>query len=349
MTNPAAVLEERPDPASAAPLLVVDNLRTTIHTARGDLRAVDGVSLTLDRGEMLGVVGESGSGKSVLGRTIMGLHTTGPVTTIQGRVEFDGQDLHGLKAGQLRDLWAGRIGMVFQDPMTALNPVKKIGTHLTETLRKHRGLGRSAARERALELLAQVGIPDPRRRIDQFPHEMSGGMRQRVVIAMALANEPDLLIADEPTTALDVTVQRQILDLLDRLQDQLGMAVILISHNLGVVAGRADRVAVMYAGRIVETSEAGALFRSPHHPYAEALLAAIPRLELPPHVRLDAIDGAPPNMLRPPAGCRYAPRCRYAQDDCVTTTPPLEGSPDAPDHRFACHHPVHLEPREGER
>jgi peptide/nickel transport system ATP-binding protein len=239
--------------------------------------------------------------------------------------------------------------MVFQDPMTALNPVKKIGTHLTETLRKHRGLGRSAARERALELLAQVGIPDPRRRIDQFPHEMSGGMRQRVVIAMALANEPDLLIADEPTTALDVTVQRQILDLLDRLQDQLGMAVILISHNLGVVAGRADRVAVMYAGRIVETSEAGALFRSPHHPYAEALLAAIPRLELPPHLRLDAIEGAPPNMLRPPPGCRYAPRCRYAQDDCVTTTPLLDGTPDAPEHLFACHHPVNLGSDEGER
>jgi peptide/nickel transport system ATP-binding protein len=178
---------------------------------------------------------------------------------------------------------------------------------------------------------------------------MSGGMRQRVVIAMALANEPDLLIADEPTTALDVTVQRQILDLLDRLQDQLGMAVILISHNLGVVAGRADRVAVMYAGRIVETSEAGALFRAPHHPYAEALLAAIPRLELPPHLRLDAIEGAPPNMLRPPSGCRYAPRCRYAQDDCVTTTPLLEGTAGAPSHRFACHHPVHLELDEGDR
>jgi len=336
--------EEAPMTNPTAPLLAVDDLRTTIHTARGDLRAVDGVSLRLDRGEMLGVVGESGSGKSVLGRTIMGLHTTGPLTTIQGRVEFDGQDIHGLRAGQLRDLWGSRIGMVFQDPMTALNPVKKIGTHLTETLRKHRGLGRGAARDRALELLAQVGIPDPRRRIDQFPHEMSGGMRQRVVIAMALANEPDLLIADEPTTALDVTVQRQILDLLDRLQEQLGMAVILISHNLGVVAGRADRVAVMYAGRIVETSEAGALFRAPHHPYAEALLAAIPRLELPPHLRLEAIEGAPPNMLRPPSGCRYAPRCRYAQDDCVSRTPLLEGTPDEPDHRYACHHPVNLEP-----
>jgi peptide/nickel transport system ATP-binding protein len=343
MTNAPAALDERPAADAAGPLLVVDDLRTTIHTQRGDLRAVDGVSLTLARGETLGIVGESGSGKSVLGRTIMGLHTTGPTTTIEGRVTFDGQDVHSLSAGQLRELWGGRIGMVFQDPMTALNPVKKIGTHLTETLRKHRGLGRSAARARAIELLVQVGIPDPKRRIDQFPHEMSGGMRQRVVIAMALANEPDLLIADEPTTALDVTVQRQILDLLDRLQDELGMAVVLISHNLGVVAGRADRVAVMYAGRIVETAEADSLFRAPHHPYAEALLAAIPRLELPPHLRLDAIDGAPPNMLRPPQGCRFAPRCRYAQEDCVTTSPVLEGTPGAPDHRFACFHPVHLD------
>ncbi|MDF1604711.1 ABC transporter ATP-binding protein [Nocardioides sp. YIM 152315] len=343
MTNAPALLEEQAAASPSGPLLVVDELRTTIHTPRGDLRAVDGVSLTLDRGEMLGIVGESGSGKSVLGRTIMGLHTTGPTTTIQGRVAFDGLDIQQLEPARLRELWGDRIGMVFQDPMTALNPVKKIGVHLTETLRKHRGLSRAEARDRALELLAQVGIPDPRRRIGQFPHEMSGGMRQRVVIAMALANEPDLLIADEPTTALDVTVQRQILDLLDRLQDELGMAVILISHNLGVVAGRADRVAVMYAGRVVETAEAASLFRAPHHPYAEALLDAIPRLELPPHLRLDAIDGAPPNMLRPPPGCRFAPRCRYAQDDCVATMPTLAATPGVPDHRFACFHPVHLD------
>ncbi|WP_300681870.1 ABC transporter ATP-binding protein [Nocardioides sp.] len=334
------------NPASAAggsrPLLVVNDLRTTIHTGRGDLHAVDGVSLTLAKGEMLGIVGESGSGKSVLGRTIMGLHTNGPVTTIGGTVEFDGIDLHSLKPAQMRELWGSRIGMVFQDPMTALNPVKKIGTHLTETVRKHRGLGRAEARERALELLAQVGIPDPKRRIDQYPHEMSGGMRQRVVIAMALANEPDLLIADEPTTALDVTVQRQILDLLDRLQAELGMAIILISHNLGVVAGRADRVAVMYAGRVVETSPAASLFAAPHHPYAEALLAAIPRLELAPHLRLDAIDGAPPNMLRPPAGCRFAARCRYAAADCLDVMPALDPVPGDPAHRFACHHPVNL-------
>jgi len=322
-------------------LLAVEDVRTTIHTARGDLKAVDGVSFTLDRGETIGIVGESGSGKSVLGRTIMGLHTTGPTTTISGRVMFDGRDVQSLGVKELRSLWGARIGMVFQDPMTALNPVKKIGTHLTETLRKHQGLGRQPARERAAELLDLVGIPDPRRRLDQYPHEMSGGMRQRVVIAMALANEPALLIADEPTTALDVTVQRQILDLLGTLQDELGMAIILISHNLGVVAGRADRVAVMYAGRIVETTDARSLFAGAHHPYSEALLRAIPRLQEPPHVRLAAIDGAPPNMITPPIGCRFAPRCAYAQDDCRQVLPELRPSSESgPRHLFACHHPV---------
>ncbi|WP_235736399.1 ABC transporter ATP-binding protein [Nocardioides alcanivorans] len=301
------------------------------------------MSFSLSRGETIGIVGESGSGKSVLGRTIMGLHTSGPTTTIDGRVMFDGQDIQALGPKQLRKLWGARIGMVFQDPMTALNPVKKIGTHLTETLRKHQGLGRQAARERAKELLDLVGIPDPVRRLDQYPHEMSGGMRQRVVIAMALANDPALLIADEPTTALDVTVQRQILDLLAKLQDELGMAIILISHNLGVVAGRADRVAVMYAGRMVETTDARSLFTGARHPYSEALLRAIPRLTEPPHVRLAAIDGAPPNMLHPPQGCRFAPRCAYAQDDCRVDLPELRTG-DAPQgrvpHLFACHHPV---------
>jgi len=322
-----------------APLLVVDDLRTVISTARGPLHAVDGVSLEVARGEALGIVGESGSGKSVLGRTIMGLHRTEGPITVTGRVRLDGHDVQRLGRKELRRLWGARIGMVFQDPMTALNPVKHVGTHLTEALRKHRRMSREQARSRALELLALVGIPDPRRRIDQYPHEMSGGMRQRVVIAMALANEPDLLIADEPTTALDVTVQRQILDLLDRLRAELGMAVILISHNLGVVAGRTDRVAVMYAGRVVETAEARTLFTRPRHPYTEALLAAIPRLELPPHLRLAAIDGAPPDMVSPPTGCRFAPRCRYAQADCRTDGPALEGHDG---HLFACHHPVDL-------
>lgn len=333
---------------AATPLLQVEDLRTTIHTGRGRLKAVDGVSLSLGRGEALGIVGESGSGKSVLGRTIMGLHTTGPGMRVTGRVLFDGRNVQQMSRKELRQTWGGDIGMVFQDPMTALNPVKKIGTHLTESLRKHRGLDGQEAEARAIELLDLVGIPDPRRRVSQYPHEMSGGMRQRVVIAMALANEPQLLIADEPTTALDVTVQRQILDLLDRLRRELGMAVILISHNLGVVAGRTDRVAVMYAGRVVETADARSLFDVPHHPYTEALLAAIPRLEDAPHAVLEAIDGAPPDMVRPPAGCRFAPRCRYAQDDCRAVEPLLGVALDhgvvAPGHRYACHHPVNAEP-----
>ena len=346
MTISPTLFADGHDVDAASPLLVVDDLRTRIHTPRGDLQAVDGVSFTLARGETLGIVGESGSGKSVLGRTIMGLHTNGPVTTITGQVTVAGKDVHTLRPAQLRSLWGDEIGMVFQDPMTALNPVKKIGVHITESLRKHRGMNRAQARARAEELLGLVGIPEARRRLDQYPHELSGGMRQRVVIAMALANEPALLIADEPTTALDVTVQKQILDLLDRLQDELGMAIILISHNLGVVAGRADRVAVMYAGRVVEIADAATLFDAPHHPYTEALLAAIPRLNQPPHVRLEAIDGAPPNMIAPPHGCRFAPRCRYAQSDCQVAPPPLltpvdPGAP-APGHAFACYHPVNL-------
>ncbi|MFS3129311.1 ABC transporter ATP-binding protein [Nocardioides sp. Bht2] len=322
------------------PLLEVNDLRTVLHTPRGDLAAVDGVSFQLGRGETLGIVGESGSGKSVLGRTVMGLHTTGPMKTITGEVLFAGRDVQKLDPRSLRQLWGSEIGMVFQDPMTALNPVKRIGVHLTETLRKHRGLGRRPAKERAIELLSLVGIPDPRRRIDQFPHEMSGGMRQRVVIAMALANDPALLIADEPTTALDVTVQRQILDLLAKLQAELGMAIILISHNLGVVAGRADRVAVMYGGRISETASARTLFDSPQHPYTEALLEAIPRLQEPPHRRLAAINGAPPDLIHPPSGCRFAARCRHRQDDCDLTLPELTPAVHNEQHHYACFHPV---------
>ncbi|RFU20561.1 ABC transporter ATP-binding protein [Geodermatophilus marinus] len=343
MSSTSAVLQER-STEPGAPVLVVDDLRTQIHTPRGDVQAVDGISFTLGRGETLGIVGESGSGKSVLGRTIMGLYTTGPTMTITGRVLIAGKDVHALSTTALRDLWGGDVGMVFQDPMTALNPVKKVGVHLTESLRKHRGMNRAQAAAHAAELLNLVGIPEPRRRLDQYPHELSGGMRQRVVIAMALANEPALLIADEPTTALDVTVQKQILDLLERLQDELGMAIMLISHNLGVVAGRADRVAVMYAGRVAETADAATLFDVPHHPYTEALLEAIPRLHQPPHVRLAAIDGAPPNMIAPPVGCRFAPRCRYAQPDCTAAPPVLDaalvrGVAD-PRHSFACYHPV---------
>ncbi|MBO2458761.1 ABC transporter ATP-binding protein [Actinomadura violacea] len=318
-----------------APLLSVDDLRTEIRTARGPLRAVDGVSFTVRPGEMFGIVGESGSGKSVLGRTVMGLYTSGPAMTVTGKVVLDGTDVHALDDAGRRRLWRSRVGMVFQDPGTALNPVKRVGRHLTEAMR---GLSRAAARDRAEELLRLVGIPEPRRRLRQYPHELSGGMRQRVVIAVALAGEPSLLIADEPTTALDVTVQKQILDLLGRLQAELGTAIILISHDLAVVAGRADRVAVMYAGRLAELAPAGELFDSPRHPYTEALLASVPRLGDPPHSVLRTIDGAPPDMAAPPDGCRFAPRCRHASPACAA---PPEFAADGA-RAVACHHPVDL-------
>lgn len=344
MTSSPAPVSERSSTEPESPVLAVQDLGTRIHTPRGDLQAVDGVSFTLARGETLGIVGESGSGKSVLGRTIMGLHTTGPTTTVTGAVTIAGKEVHSLSKSGLRQMWGQDVAMVFQDPMTALNPVKKVGIQVTEGLRRHRRMTRAQARSRAEELLGLVGIPEPRRRFDQYPHELSGGMRQRVVIAIALGNEPALLIADEPTTALDVTVQKQILDLLDHLQDELGMATILISHNLGVVAGRADRVAVMYAGRVVESAQSRRLFDTPHHPYTEALLEAIPVLQQPPHVRLEAIDGAPPNLLDPPPGCRFASRCRYAQQDCGETIPPAVSAATAErseaEHVFTCLHPV---------
>ncbi|QKW38499.1 ABC transporter ATP-binding protein [Actinomadura sp. NAK00032] len=318
-----------------SPLLTVEDLRTEIRTARGPLKAVDGVSFTVRPGEMFGIVGESGSGKSVLGRTVMGLYTSGPSMAVSGKVVLAGQDVHALSTAGRRRLWRSEVGMVFQDPSTALNPVKKVGRHLTEGMR---GLSRAAARDRAEELLRLVGIPEPRRRLGQYPHELSGGMRQRVVIAVALAGEPSLLIADEPTTALDVTVQKQILDLLGRLQAELGTAIVLISHNLAVVAGRADRVAVMYAGRLAELAPAETLFGGPRHPYTEALLASVPRLADPPHSPLQAIDGAPPNMAAPPPGCRFAPRCRYATAACETA-PDLVADGG---HAVACHHPVSI-------
>jgi peptide/nickel transport system ATP-binding protein len=305
--------------------------------------AVDGVSLTLAKGETLGIVGESGSGKSVLGRTLMGLITNGPTQTVQGSVKIAGHDIHAMPAKERRKLWGPTVAMVFQDPMTSLNPVKKVGTHITEALRLHFSLDRKQARERATDLLRQVGIPEPVRRLDQYPHELSGGMRQRVVIAMALACDPQLLIADEPTTALDVTVQKQILDLLAKLSDERDMAIILVSHDLGAVAGRTDRTQVMYAGRVVETSATAEVFGSPLHPYSEALLASIPQLDAPPHTLLRAIEGRPPNMASPPPGCRFAPRCSRAEDICRVDLPLLRdprpaGNP-AP-HAVACHLPL---------
>ncbi|WP_416061758.1 ABC transporter ATP-binding protein [Rhodococcus indonesiensis] len=326
------------------PLLLVDGMSTKFRTKRGNLVAVDGVSLQLDAGETLGVVGESGSGKSVLGQTIMGLVSHGGSTTVTGNVRFKGRDMQALSRKEQQHLWGKDIAMVFQDPMSALNPFKRIGMHLTESLRAHLGLDRIHARERAIELLRDVRIPEPTRRMDQYPHELSGGMRQRVLIAMALACGPELVIADEPTTALDVTVQKQILELLESLRAEMGTAVILVSHDLGVVAGRTDRVAVMYAGRVVETAPTGQLFANPRHPYTEALLAAVPRLDQEPHTRLESIEGALPDMTAPPEGCAFAPRCKYAQPACRNIVPALTPAPDpvvaGRPHATACHFPL---------
>jgi peptide/nickel transport system ATP-binding protein len=344
VTTPTPVLAaQAPARARGDLLLEVDDLRTVFHTARGDVAAVDGVSLRLHAGETLGIVGESGSGKSVLGRTIMGLVSSGPTTTVSGSVRLDGQDVHSLSPRERRQLWGPKVAMVFQDPMTSLNPVKKVGAHLTEPLRLHQGLDRKVARDRAADLLRQVGIPEPTRRLGQYPHELSGGMRQRVVIAMALSCNPELLIADEPTTALDVTVQKQILDLLARLSAERHMAVVLVSHDLGAVVGRTDRVAVMYAGRVAETDRTAEVFAHPLHPYSDALLASIPRLDAAPHTWLRAIEGRPPDMAAPPPGCRFAPRCPRAQERCRTEMPllrdPRPAPTDAP-HLAACHFPL---------
>ena len=324
---------------SKNPILVVDNVRTVFHTPRGDVRAVDGVSFSLKPGETLGLVGESGSGKSVLGRTVMGLISNDARTTVTGKVTLDGVDVHGVKRKERRKLWGTRVAMVFQDPMTSLNPVKRIGTHITEALRYHLDLDRKTAEERAVDLLTQVGIPEPKRRMTQYPHEMSGGMRQRVVIAMALACDPKVLIADEPTTALDVTVQKQILDLIGSLTTERDMATVLVSHDLGAIAGRTDRVQVMYAGRTAEQGLTSEVFAAPAHPYTDALLASIPQIENAPHSILRAIEGNPPDMANPPSGCRFAPRCGYADATCTSVLPILEPTPGT-GRSVACHHPL---------
>jgi peptide/nickel transport system ATP-binding protein len=315
-------------------LLQVHDLRVEFRTERGPLRAVDGVSFDLAAGRTLGIVGESGCGKTVLSRSLLRLN---PVAG--GRILFDGQDLTTMDESELRDVRGKDMSIVFQDPMTSLNPVLSIGGQIAETLVHHLRMSRRAARGRARELLAAVGIPSPDARLREYPHQLSGGMRQRVTIAMALACEPRLLIADEPTTALDVTVQAQILDLLQQQQRERGMAMILISHDLGVVAGRTDEIAVMYAGRIVERGPTRLLFTHTRMPYTEALLRAIPRLDQASHTRLEAIGGRPPDLVSPPPGCRFAPRCGHVRDRCRQDEPPL-----APDlvagHDFACWYPV---------
>ncbi|HEV7527985.1 MAG TPA: ABC transporter ATP-binding protein, partial [Solirubrobacteraceae bacterium] len=296
--------------SSAEPLLRVEDLRVEFSTEDGIVHAVDGITYEVGRGRTLGIVGESGSGKSVAAMTTLGL-TRGKTAQISGRILFEGRDLVTLADRELRAIRGNDIAMVFQDPLSSLHPFYKVGYQLIEAVRAHQHVSKAQARERAIELLGLVGIPDPSRRVDDFPHEFSGGMRQRAMIAMALANEPKLLIADEPTTALDVTVQAQILELIARLRRELDMAVVLITHDLGVVADVADDISVMYAGRIIETAPKEAIFRAPEHPYTWGLLRSIPRLDLPRGEELVPISGRPPSLITLPGGCSFHPRCPY--------------------------------------
>jgi len=318
-------------------ILDVQNQRTAFATARGSLQAVDGVSFTLERGKTLGIVGESGSGKSVLSRSIMRLLPSTAHTGKGSRVVLNGKDLMTMSEGELRRMRGPEMAIVFQDPMTALNPTMTIGKQIMEVLMFHLKMPKRQARAKAVELLKAVGLPQPDVRVDQYPHQLSGGMRQRVAIAIAIACEPDLLIADEPTTALDVTVQAEILDLLKRMVRERNMAMILITHDMGVVAGQCDDVAVMYAGRIVEKAPVRDLFRNTRMPYTAALLSSIPRVTDPPHRKLDAIEGRPPDLINPPPGCPFAPRCRFAEAACREQVPPLEGPGH---HQWACIKPL---------
>lgn len=318
------------------PLLEVRDLRVRFPTPRGVVHAVDGLSFDLRPGQTLGIVGESGSGKSVTARTLMNLLPR--TALVSGEVLYEGKDVRDLAAAGAKHFWGVEMTMVFQDPMTSLNPVKKVGEQIAETLRYHLGRSRGEALAEAADLLGQVGVPEPARRVAQYPHELSGGLRQRVVIAMALACRPRLLIADEPTTAVDVTVQKHLLDLLDRLRAEREMAMILITHDLGVAKGRTDDVAVMYAGRIVELADTVSLFTEMRHPYTEALLRSIPRIDDPSGHRLDPIGGRPPDLIDPPPRCSFADRCRYARRDCLESVPELAGLEGL--HRFSCYHPV---------
>ena len=320
-------------------LLEVDDLRTYFRTPRGIVRAVDGVSFTLERGKTLGVVGESGSGKTVLSRSIMRLLPKSTTLHPTGTVMFEGRDLLKLDPKPMQDVWGEEIAMVFQDPMTSLNPVVKIGRQITEGLRHHLDMSKADAREAAIALLTSVGIPEPIRRLNQYPHELSGGMRQRVTIAIALACGPKLLMADEPTTALDVTVQAQILDLLQKQQRERFMAMVLVTHDLGVVAGRTDEIIVMYAGKVVEKAPTYDLFHQMRMPYTEALLKSIPRVTNRSHTRLQAIVGRPPDLVNLPKGCKFAARCPYSQERCIEEDPPLLPGP-TPGHLYRCWYPV---------
>ncbi len=305
-------------------LLEIEDLYTQFFTSAGTVRAVDGISYTVAEGETVALVGESGCGKSVSALSILRLVADPPGKIVGGSIRFKGRDLLKLSEEEMRDIRGNDIAMVFQEPMTSLNPVLSIGRQLTETLEEHLGMSREEADKRAIELLRMVGISDPERRLDQYPHHFSGGMRQRVMIAMALSCEPSLIIADEPTTALDVTIQAQILELMKDLTKRLGVALIIITHNLGVVARYADRVNVMYAGKIIETGTAHDIYHSPRHPYTLALLKSVPRLDQPRQAKLDPVEGQPPDLARLDEGCAFRPRCRYATERCAKSVPTLE-------------------------
>jgi peptide/nickel transport system ATP-binding protein len=327
-----------------APLLEIEDLRVQFATEDGVVRAVDGISLKIDSGHMLGIVGESGSGKSVSMLTVMGL-TRAENASFSGHAKFEGHDLLHAGTDELRRIRGNEIAMIFQDPLSSLHPFYTVGNQLVEAMQAHRDISDKAATERAVELLAMVGIPDPRERVRAYPHEMSGGMRQRAMIAMALSNEPKLLIADEPTTALDVTVQAQILDLIARLQRDLGMAVVLITHDLGVVAEVTDEIAVMYAGKIVEQASTEHIFNAPEYPYTWGLLQSIPRLDRSRDEPLVPIPGRPPSLINLPSGCPFHPRCPYVRERHKRVVPELEPVPNDPGHEVACLLPSDLRRR----
>jgi peptide/nickel transport system ATP-binding protein len=315
-------------------LLDVQGLKVHFATEDGLVRAVDGVDFSVERGKVLGIVGESGCGKSVTAMTILGL-TRGPNARFEGKADYKGRDLVALSEAELRDVRGNEIAMIFQDPMTSLNPVYRVGDQIVEAIRAHEDVDNRQAKRRAIDLLKQVGIPNPESRVDDYPHQFSGGMRQRAMIAMALSCNPDVLIADEPTTALDVTIQAQIIELIDRLKDDFNSSVVLITHDLGVVAEIADEIIVMYAGRVVERGTKRHVFYDPQMPYTWGLLGSIPRLDRPKPKRLASITGAPPSLINPPRGCKFRPRCPHAFDKC-TDEPALENRVEDPGHLDRC-------------
>ena len=324
--------------SEAEPLVETFEIKTHFKTPRGIARAVDGVSIQIRRGQSLGVVGESGSGKTVLSRSIMGLLPRNGVIR-EGSVRYQGQEIGNRTPKEMRSIWGREMAMIFQDPMTSLNPVMKVGKQITESLRLHLGMSASEAMTIAERLFRDVRIPEPTRRLNQYPHELSGGMRQRVMIAIAMACGPNMLFADEPTTALDVTVQAQILELISEQKRDRNMSLLLVTHNLGVVAGYTDEIAVMYGGKVVEKAPTKTLFADTKMPYTEALLRSIPRLDQPSHSRLATIPGRPPDIVHPPKGCRFAPRCAYVRDLCLNEEPELQQAATA-DHTYRCFYPV---------